>query len=178
MNNTQKLKILAIDPGTRELGIAFLENEALVYHGVKVIKNRRSPHDTLKECRQTIVRLIDDFAPHVLAVEKTFFANNKNAALLNVVADEIVVLGKRKHLRVQSLAPNTVKKRICGNGRASKEEVARAIVSRYPELRVYKDQDRKWKLRFHENMFDAVALGLIARAVECDKPSTSRSSPR
>jgi RNase H-fold protein (predicted Holliday junction resolvase) len=32
-----KLKILAIDPGTRHMGVAFLDNSALIYAGVKVI---------------------------------------------------------------------------------------------------------------------------------------------
>lgn len=36
------------------------------------------------------------------------------------------------------------------------------VVSRYSELKVYLSRDRKWKTRFHANMFDAVALGIIA----------------
>jgi len=38
----------------------------------------------------------------------------------------------------------------------------RAVVSKYPELKVYLTQDRAWKERFHQNMFDAVALGIMA----------------
>jgi len=30
-----KIKILSIDPGTRELGVALLQNGDLIYHGVK-----------------------------------------------------------------------------------------------------------------------------------------------
>jgi crossover junction endodeoxyribonuclease RuvC len=165
MSRRQKTKILAIDPGTREMGIAFLENDELIYHGVKAIKNRTSPHAILKEIRGTILRLIHDFAPSTLVVEKTFFANNRNAALLNVAVDEIRALGKRKRLTVVSFAPNTVKKKIAGNGRASKDEVARVVAAQYPELRIYLLQDKKWKLRYHENMFDAVALGLTARSM-------------
>jgi hypothetical protein len=40
--------------------------------------------------------------------------------------------------------------------------VAKAVVARYPELRAYLIHDRKWKERFHENKFDAVALGMMA----------------
>ncbi len=69
-------------------------------------------------------------------------------------------LGKGKGLEVVSLAPNTVNKFICGNGRASKEEVAQVIVATLFELKVYLTRDRKWKMRYHENMFDAVALAL------------------
>ena len=36
-----------------------------------------------------------------------------------------------------------------------------AIFSRW-ELQAYLIHDRKWKERFHENMFDAVALGMMA----------------
>jgi len=157
-------KVLAIDPGTREMGIAFLENEKLIYHGVKVIKKRRSPHETLKEGRKITLRLIKDFKPRVLVIEKAFFANNRNAALLNVLVDEIKAIGKRKRLKLLSFAPSTVKKFICGNGRASKKEVARVIVSKFPELKVYLTQDRTWKEQYHQNMFDALALGMMVGA--------------
>lgn len=156
-----KTKILAIDPGTRHMGVAFLEDKKLIYHGVKTIKKQRSPHATLKEGRKIILRLINDFDPRVLVVEKAFFANNRNASLLNVFVDEIRVIGKRKGLKVLGFAPSTVKKFICGNGRAKKYEMAKVVVSRYPELKVYLTQDRAWKERYHHNMFDAVALGIM-----------------
>jgi len=155
-------KILAIDPGTREMGIAFLERGKLIYHDVKGIKKRKSPHEILKEGRKIILRLIKDFKPKVLVFEKAFFANNRSASLLNVFVDEIKAIAKRKKIKVLSYAPSTVKKLICGNGRASKEEVARIVISKYPELKVYLTQDRAWKEKYHQNMFDAVALGILA----------------
>jgi crossover junction endodeoxyribonuclease RuvC len=154
-------KILAIDPGTKEMGVAFLEGNTIVYHEVITIPIKKMPHESLREGRRTVLRLINDFRPRILAVEKTFFANNRNAALLNVFVDEIRAIGKRKGLRVVGYAPNTVKKYICGNGRASKEEVAKAVVSKYPDMKVYLTQDRKWKEAYHHNMFDAVALGIM-----------------
>jgi len=159
-------KILAIDPGTRDMGVAFLEEGKLIYYGVKVIKKRKSPHETLKEGRKLILRLIKDFKPHVLVVEKAFFFNNRNASLLNVFVDEIKAIGKRKRLKFLSYAPSTVKKYICGNGRASKKEVAKVLVAKYPELKVYLTQDRAWKEEYHQNMFDAVALGIMAEKYE------------
>ena len=159
-------KILAIDPGTKYMGVALLENGTLIHCGVKVIRNRRSPHETLWACRKIILRLIRDFRPQILVVEKTFFAKSKNTALLNVLVDEIRNMGRRKRLQVLSFAPSTVKKKICGNGRAGKEEVAKVIVSKYPELKVFLTQDRKWKERYHQNMFDAVALGMMVQKYE------------
>jgi Holliday junction resolvasome RuvABC endonuclease subunit len=162
----EKQKILAIDPGTRNIGFAFLDKGALVHYGVKTVRRMKSPHGKLKEGRKIVLRLINDFRPCSLVVEKTFFANNRNSALLNVLADEIKAVGKRKGLKVESLAANSVRKMLCGNGRATKDDVARELVSRYPELKPYLTSDRRWKERYHRNMFDAVALAIAAKHLE------------
>ncbi|MDP2960462.1 MAG: hypothetical protein Q8N71_03470, partial [candidate division Zixibacteria bacterium] len=61
-------RILAIDPGTRLMGVALLDSEKLIYHGVKIIKKGKSPHETLHQARKIILRLIRDFSPHVIVV--------------------------------------------------------------------------------------------------------------
>jgi len=160
---TKYTKILAVDPGTKEMGVAFFDNGELVYHGVSVIKDG-SPDEKLREGKRVILRLIKDFKPHILVVEKAFFANNRTASLLNVFVDEIKSLAKRKELRVIDYAPTTVRKLICGDGRADKKALSEVIVSKIPKLKVYLTQDRMWKERYHQNMFDAVGLGLMAIA--------------
>jgi len=162
MSKSQSFRVLAIDPGTRFMGVALLENGAPLQVGVETIPPGQSPHATLKAGRKIILRLIEDYRPQVLAVEKTFFANNRNSSLLNVFGDEIRAIGKRKKLKVLCFAPNTVRKAVCGNGRASKDDVARVLVARFPELKIYLTQDRRLKERFHQNMFDALALGILA----------------
>ena len=158
----KKRRVLAIDPGTRHLGLAVLDDSALVYRGVWSLRKRHSPHETLRDGKRLIARLIGDFRPEMLVVEKAFFAKSRNTALLNVFVDEIRALGRRTGLEVLSFAPSTVKKTVTGSGKASKRAVARVVVSRYPELRAFIGQDRKWKERYHSNMFDAVALGITA----------------
>jgi len=91
-----------------------------------------------------------------------FFAKSRNLILLKVLIDEIKAIARKKRLKLVSFLPGTVKKFICGNGWANKYEVAQVVAQQYPELRVYLTQDRAWKERFHQNMFDAVALGLMA----------------
>jgi crossover junction endodeoxyribonuclease RuvC len=158
---TQHRRILAIDPGTRFMGIAFLDDGKLIYHTVAVIPKGRSPHQTLQRARDAVVRLIDDLEPSIIAVERTFFNQSRHTALLNVLFDEIRSLAKRRHLAFVSHAPSTIKKYTCGNGRADKKQVATVVVARFPELKVFLTQDRAWKERFHQNMFDAVALGMM-----------------
>src|SRR5512135_2344262 len=95
-----KEKILAIDPGTKEMGVAFLEGEKLVYHGVKVIPSEKSPNEKLKEGREIILRLIKDYKPDVLVIERSFFANNRTASLLHVFINETMTIGKKKGIKV------------------------------------------------------------------------------
>jgi Holliday junction resolvasome RuvABC endonuclease subunit len=146
------------------MGVALLEKGQLIYHAVKVVKKGNSPNQTLQNARKVVLRLIADLRPDMLVVEKAFFAKSKNVLLLNVFVDEIKAIARRKGLRLVAFSPSTVKKFICGNGWADKKDVARAIVSKFPELKVYLTQDRAWKERFHQNMFDAVALGVMAIA--------------
>jgi len=62
-----------------------------------------------------------------------------------VFFDEIKAVGKRKDLRVLCFASSTVKKHIVKNGWAKKSEVAKALCTKYPELKVYLTQDRGWE---------------------------------
>jgi len=159
-------KILAIDPGTRAMGVAFLDHGQLLYHEVKTFSRQGTPNERLQRIRQVVIRLISDLQPEMLVVEKTHFANNRNAALLNILGDEIWLIGKRRGVKVIAVAPSTVKKAICGHGRAGKQEIAAVVVSKFPKLKVYLSQDRKWKTAHHANMFDAVALGLACMPPE------------
>lgn len=156
-------RILALDPGTRKLGVALLEGDRLVYHGVKVFSGNRSARRRLHAVQKALTEMLDDFRPDIVAVERTFVTTNKQMALLSVLADEIMASSRSRGMQVIAVAPATVKKHVAGNGHATKEAVAQAVSRAFPELTVYLNQDRQWKARHHANMFDAVAVGLTAR---------------
>jgi Holliday junction resolvasome RuvABC endonuclease subunit len=142
------------------MGIACLENEKLLYHGVMTIPKKKSPREILKEARKIALRLIKDLRPKIVAVEKTF--SGSNAALLKAFTERIGAIAKRKGLQLFAYAPSTVKKFVCGNGWAGKKQVTAFVISKYPELKVYISQDRAWKEKYHQHMFDAVAVGMTA----------------
>lgn len=156
-------RILALDPGTRAMGYALLEGDQLVYQGVKVFPRDVAPHEQLAQYLEGVASLIVNARPRVLAVERTLVAKSARMALLNTFALEIERLGRKRRLKVLSFAPNTVKKFVTGSGTASKEKVAEMLIYRYPELRAYLIHESCWKRRHHENMFDALAVGLLAR---------------
>jgi crossover junction endodeoxyribonuclease RuvC len=167
-------RILAINPGTREMGVAVFGTGHLIYAGVETFGKLNSPVERLRQARLTIERLLGDFRPTVLAVEKTFIGKNRKAALLNVLVAQICALGRRKRVAVRTFAPNTVKKVVAGYGWARKEEVAKAVARQFPKLTAFLPPDRNWKRRHQLNMFDAVALGMACLS----SPSKGRAPLR
>jgi crossover junction endodeoxyribonuclease RuvC len=158
--HTNPIKILAIDPGTKEIGIAMLSDGELLYYGVKTIRTRSSPGDVLKQAQYIISRLIADYEPQYLAIEKTFLIQ-KSAALLAVAADEIKATAKREGLTVFEYAPLAVRKMICKTGKATKKGVAQVIALHFPELTRYVERQTKWETLYYAKMFDAVAVGIV-----------------
>ncbi len=146
------------------MGIAFLDDGKLVYHAVQVIAKGNSPQQTLQRAKDAVLRFVNDMEPEVIAVERTFFSQNRNAALLNVLFDELRGIARRKKLGFVSYAPASVKKFITGNGWASKKEVATVMVARFPELKPYLHQATASAERFHQNMFDACSLAIMTEA--------------
>jgi len=163
MKKTKKL--LAIDPGTKHLGFALLEGSALIHFGVKTISEGKPSQTCLIQGKRVVSRMIEDFNPHVLIVEKTYFGNNKDSQTLNLFTEQIRRIGVKKRITVQKIATNSVRKIVCGNGEATKDDVAKAMVLKYPELRPYLTSDRRWKEEYYRNMFDAVALGVASARI-------------
>ena len=153
------MKILAIDPGTREMGVAVLDGQQLVYYGVKTIRRQRSPAEVLHRIQEITASLIARYRPDCLAIEKMFLIQ-KSASLLVVAAEEIKATARQQGLIVQEYAPTAVRKMICHNGRATKAEAAKSVALRFPELRPYLEQRTKWEALYYANMFDAVAVGV------------------
>ena len=152
--------ILAVDPGTRELGVAVFKNQELIFYHVKTATNRKSPLAALEIIAAYIRNLVKKYYPTVLAVEKMFITQ-KNSALLVVAAEQIKAVAKEANLPVYEYAPTSIRKRLCRSGRATKREAARILTLKYPELKRYYLRTAKWERDYYANLFDAVAVGVV-----------------
>lgn len=152
-------RILAIDPGLRELGFAVVERQRLIAAGVRPL--RLLPREKRRsEARRLVRGWLRAHKPDALVIEATYGHPVPWLAELSRVAKSVEREAKRSRLSVVRYAPQAVRKTVAGYGRATKRETAEVIVSRFPGLRVYLTQDRKWKERYWLNLFDAVALAL------------------
>ncbi|MCK4351824.1 crossover junction endodeoxyribonuclease RuvC [candidate division WOR-3 bacterium] len=162
MPRNKNTRVLALDPGTRETGYAVLTSRYdLITWGIKTFRRRKEPHKMLKEARDTIERIIDVEKPDVLAIETTFRGRWRNISRLEVLVEEFMDLGKKKRLKVYGFSPLTVKRVICGNGRATKRRLSKIVTQKYfPSLKRYYRYKHTYSRRHWQHAFDAVAIGL------------------
>ena len=172
MLKKRPIKILAIGPGTREMGVAVLEGRSLIYFGVKTLRQGRLPHRVLKQGGRIVKRLIDEYDPQVLALEKTFYEGSKRSSVLHVFCKEMKALAKERGISFFEYPPTVVRMIVCNDERATKKETAKVIVNRFPELSEYliepKWYSERQKERYWMNMFDAVAVALACYQKDVD----------
>ncbi len=160
LKTKRPIRILGLDPGTRFWGWALLENEELHEHGVKTLKTKGSPKQRLIEARKVFFRLLTDYGPQILIIEKPFLFWSKQSHLLNVIIKEIKDCAKKRRIKVYSLSPRTVKKIICKDGNASKKDMAKILAAIFPDLNIHLNQNRRYKEVYWGHCFDAIGLGL------------------
>ena len=139
--------ILAVDPGSRELGVAVIRGGELLFYGVKTVSNRQNPQTILEAISSHIRNLIKKYRPARLAIEKIFIRQN-SYALPAVVAEQIKATAGEADLPIDEYAPASVRKRLCQTGRATKRETAEILTERFPELKRYYLRTTKWEIDY------------------------------
>ena len=155
-----KHSFIAIDPGHREVGYAHFDGDELVDYGVKSLRRSKpklSPYDVFES---VLIRFIKEKSPAAIALEKNSFSKiNQNLPVMKIIK-MVQDIAQAHNIPVYKYAPNTIRKEVCNDGRATKREVAKIISAMIPELAVYQESNRRWRERYYQNMFDAVACGL------------------
>jgi crossover junction endodeoxyribonuclease RuvC len=128
-----EIKILGIDPGLRVCGYALFEaNQA----GEKIIEAgtvKNTDKGTLAARLNAIARdfseLLENMNPNIVAVEGLYshYKHPRTAILMGhsrgVILQRCAVMG----IEVREFGATKIKKSVTGNGRASKEQIQRAV---------------------------------------------------
>lgn len=124
--------ILGIDPGFERMGCAILEKspagEKLIY-STCLISSRSDAHEKrLLYLAGGLKKIIRDFKPDTMAVEKLFFtANQKTALKVAEARGAALLLAAENNLKVVELTPLEVKMAMTGYGRAEKDQVKKMV---------------------------------------------------
>ncbi len=157
--HNKKNRLLAIDPGAREMGIAVLDETQLIYYGVKSLKKFRPAKALKRAVSDILTRLIIEYGIRTLIIEDGHFSQIASP-LYNATLNTIHDTAKQKKLKLVTYAPKTSRKLVCGDGKATKRKAAQILATRYPELAIYLEQNYRWKEKYWMNAFDAIAIGL------------------
>lgn len=152
---TKEKIILGIDPGTNILGYGIIRIDDKGPHyltmGVFDLRKIKEPFEKLANIFSGVNELIEEYHPDELAVESPFYGKNVQVVLKLGRAQGAAITAAVMHgLPVAEYAPRKAKIAICGNGAASKEQVAMMIGK---TLKV--DLDLK-----HLDATDALAIAL------------------
>ncbi len=131
--------IIGIDPGTATTGYGVVKSikgpktkaksslKCLDYGAIRTSPSL-SPENRLKRLYLELSRLLNQYKPEIMAVERLYFFKNLKTALPVSEAKGVILLAAaKKKIKVQQLTPLEVKMGICGYGRADKKQVARMI---------------------------------------------------
>ena len=129
---TKSKTILGIDPGTNILGFGVIAIDSkgprYVDMGVFDLRKIKDPFEKLANIFAGVSELIEVHHPDELAVESPFYGKNAQVILkLGRAQGAALTAAVMKGIPVAEYAPRKAKIAICGNGAASKEQVAMMI---------------------------------------------------
>jgi crossover junction endodeoxyribonuclease RuvC len=128
-------RVLGLDPGSRVMGYAVVERLArgrFIYRecGTIATPDRAPMAERLLDLATGLREVIRDLAPTEAAMEDVFHHRNARSALvLGQARGAALLVIAELGLAVSSYPPATVKKTVCGNGRAAKEQVQQMVAA-------------------------------------------------
>jgi len=144
------LRFLGIDPGLVNTGFAVLEDKRIIVSGV--IRRPGSTIDRIHAISREIHTKLEEYQPGYTAIETAFYGKNPKSLIKSAqLIGAILYILREKNSRIIQLHPNTLKRIITGNGRASKEQVIYMVKN---ILQIEKD--------LKPDEADAIAIALAA----------------
>jgi len=126
-----ELVTLGIDPGTAILGFGVIRGDtdpSLIDVGVIETDAKAPMPQRLKILHAETSRLIETYAPDVIAVEQLFFARNVTTAIAVGQARGVVLLAAAQaDIEVAEYSPSEVKFAVVGYGKADKRQIQEMV---------------------------------------------------
>jgi crossover junction endodeoxyribonuclease RuvC len=128
------VRILGIDPGSRRTGWALIAQAgrqlSVIESGVIRLGEKEELGARLGGLLEALETILDGALPTEVAVEDVFAAKNARSALaLGQARGVVLAAAGRRRLPLHAYPPATVKRAVCGHGRAEKEQVQRMVTA-------------------------------------------------
>lgn len=122
------MRVLGVDPGTLTSGYGIVaEEDHKLFHVVSggISPSAKQPLPRrLKKIYEELMKIIDQYRPHVIVVEDLFVSKNiKSALKLGHARGVAILAAMNSGLPVFEYAPLEIKQAVVGNGKAEKKQV-------------------------------------------------------
>ena len=122
------MRILGIDPGYATIGFGLVEAERgdfqLLQYGTITTPAELDFPQRLKMIYEDVEKLLDTFAPDVIAIEELFFGRNVTTGIGVSHGRGVILLAvARKDIPIFEYTPMQIKQAVCGYGKAEKRQV-------------------------------------------------------
>jgi len=151
-------KILAINPGSRYIGVALFHGYALRDWRVKNIR-ASCQNQRLIKTKEFITSLIDRYKPDALAIKALH--PSRTSQNLSRLARQIQLLARSKRLKIRRYSIRDLKKFLSATERINKARLAEILADKYPGLLHELRKEQNSRNPYHIRMFEAVALGAV-----------------
>lgn len=126
--------ILGLDPGTQIMGYGIIRIKGskpeLIQYGVIHLSKYAGHELRLKKIFERVISLVDDYNPDEVALEAPFFGKNVQSMLkLGRAQGVAMAAALSREIPIVEYAPKKVKQSVTGNGNASKEQVAKMLMT-------------------------------------------------
>lgn len=163
------MRVLGVDPGYGRCGFAVLEKidgrEKLIFSMCVETSPKDEFPKRLAEVIRALERIVSEYAPEAVALEKLFVTKNQKTAMrVSEARGALIHAATQADIPVFEYTPGEVKSASTGNGRADKESVVKmlhTLVTIRPGIR-------------HDDEYDAIAVGIthLARVRPAPKNAT------
>ena len=155
------MRILGIDPGVERVGIAVIDKvggkEAYVFSECFKTSAKLSHAERLALIGAEVARVIKEYAPLALSIEKLFFQTNVTTAMSVAEARGVIMYEcARQGLKACEYTPMEIKVAVTGYGKSDKTAIMQMVprLIKLPERKMIDDE------------VDAIACALTAYAHE------------
>lgn len=160
--NDEETVVLGVDPGYERIGIAVVKQSpkakkaTVVYSDCFITSKALSLNDRIHLIGDEIMKIMKEYSPERLSIEKLYFTNNQKTAMGVAEARGVIInQAKQESLVIDEFTPPQIKLAITGYGKADKKAVwhmTKALAEINTEVK-------------YDDEMDAIAIALTSLAI-------------
>jgi hypothetical protein len=150
--------ILAVNPGTRYLGLAIFQEDDLVCWSVKVLEGKWS-REKIRDVETILLGHIEHYGVTVLVTKDPHsYRGSRNLTCLSTAIGR---LAKKEGLRLRFYSLGSLKDALAHGMKTTKMGIAGTVAARYRFLIPLLEREGRNKHSYFIRMFEATAAGMV-----------------